>query len=320
MDTIHFKLNIKHFDYNDVLNVLQYKLNSNGSFKQAKGLQSKSIYAQHRNWKFTLTDYNLIGKGSITKFYYGHNVKNICFEDLQLALLQLQTVLEVDLTNAEITRVDIGFNLIMSKPVFNYLPLLVCPKGFKDFNVTNETREFRGKGQGLIFYDKIKEAGKRKIPKGYRPLNLLRYELKCEKALLKEIASGHLTFGELYNENLYESFVNTWFNRFLLLSTVSSSITSKINYSSVTSWKCSLASMAIQTLGGVDFVNQLIMTNCVNPKVKHDVKEALKKMNITSDPGAPFFEELRQKIAVEYCRQLPDRFSYIDYEDTEELA
>lgn len=130
--------------------------------------------------------------GSLPKLYYGNNLAQLDWEATQDALQMLSDNLHIDIFEANLTRIDFGFNFLLKRNVQCYLNLLCSRTRFRRLSYQDETVGFSSKAKTIIFYDKLEEIKKRdkstfeNIPELYKGLNVLR----CEVKLLKNIRTN----------------------------------------------------------------------------------------------------------------------------------
>ena len=153
-------------------------------------------------------------EGSLPKSQYGHNIKNLKLKEVQRVIEELSEDLGVPMYDAEVENVEVANNFIMENPPVMYTDKLRSDRWFVT-NKWNDTLYMDKIGcVRLKFYDKIKEAKEKdELPmnRGDLPENLLRYEVTFKKKELKRIFKRPLTAEELWDKNVFMTFVVEWF-------------------------------------------------------------------------------------------------------------
>jgi len=215
IDTIKGYLNLNQYRYQDFEDLL---------IKGSKTIKENcyTISFNLSNIKVTIKfDQNnrpltLFFNGSLPKFYFGNNLihlnKNTTLEAIQM----LSDNLNVDMSKAILTRVDVGVNLEVDYSVHQYISCLVAfPRlemmRFKD-SVTFFTKSDY---KSLIFYDKLKEI-KAKDKETYNSLpdyldkNILRYELQLKKSLKRRLGLDKVLLKDLYCDTVQNKLLSLW--------------------------------------------------------------------------------------------------------------
>ncbi len=160
-----------------------------------------------------VSDRKLKLSGSVCKWYWGDNVRTLQRHDMENAVKMLSERLQVPLWNADITRLDIGDNLFVKKPVKAYLShlgeyprysRLMQPSGLY---YTSNTQDVV-----LSFYDKraeVRNAGG-KVDELFKGYNILRYELRYKRHLQRHLKEERVTAALLYEERFYMKLLDLW--------------------------------------------------------------------------------------------------------------
>ncbi|MGV8880059.1 MAG: hypothetical protein ACOH2A_13630 [Sphingobacteriaceae bacterium] len=300
IDTLKIKLNNSHYDRVKLKSFLEENFEVINSGKYEKGSRSNYLTVRADNWTFTLTDKNLNGHGSLTKFQYGNNLTNMPIGDLYIALDKLKSLFNISIDDAIIYRIDVGLNLKVQEKVSNYFDLLVCPNTFKECIYPGETRSFyKNKTEvGLIFYDKIKEMfNENRIPDELKDIMMLRFELRLNKRGLSKIGLISLKFRDLYKVDVLRSLVKEWHERYISIPKLSFIKASHISTNTLNSFKDSIVMEYINNLGGKSNLISLINMRYSTPKTMHDIRKYLNKLfNNTQPLNIDLVSELDQKI------------------------
>ena len=110
------------------------------------------------NLKVVVSDEKLKITGSLCKWYLGNNYKTLTRRDTQQAIEKLSDTLNLPMSDASVTRIDIADNIILRNPIdvyFNHLGLLRYFKRLEEpsgcvvpffSEAKNRANEYNGKG------------------------------------------------------------------------------------------------------------------------------------------------------------------------------
>ena len=174
-----------------------------------------SIIGRLRNLSIRLNSYAMVIEGSMTKYWYGNNWRQLSFGEMQQAFSDLSEELQLSLEKAVITRIDLGINLTMEHHVSLYLGNLdYCPR--YDMQPLNNGIYFNQKQKQLLFYGKEAEQKSKgnPIPSLYRGKNILRYEMRWKKGLAKQHNVSQMNIETLCQERFFVSLVNKMKNEY----------------------------------------------------------------------------------------------------------
>ena len=155
-------------------------------------------------------------KGSLAVYSQGANLPDLPFPQVAPALASIELDLGLPLgalLDARVTRLDIGANLPVSRPVEEYTAALRPPPRHTEVRV-RDTAYFKTETRELALYDKIAEAIRRgtPIPEAFRDTHGLRYELRLRR-VSREL--GRLvTAGMLAEPAFQEELRAEWLRRF----------------------------------------------------------------------------------------------------------
>lgn len=152
--------------------------------------------------------------GSINKWANGGtNLFNMSLGETKDSLDELSEVCQTNLRDIHVSALEFGYNFEMKHDIGRYLRLLGdMPRRVRK-SVNDETLYYTRKGRErdtLTFYNKVKEAARKKMPmpQGYEGLNLLRAELRLTNGI-----SALLREPEVSGETLTEErFINKLIN------------------------------------------------------------------------------------------------------------
>jgi len=196
-DTVHLEL--KQSDCKD--NLLNAVINNANVISEGNHLRyGYSVEAMYRNMKIYVNDHSLKMRNSLAKSYFGNNVQILSLAEIKAAITPLSDTLHLPIETANITRLDVGFNVEMKyspKTYFDYLKPFPTSRTYerckKRYGITYE----QGK-KVLSFYDKSRKYGREQVPKLLRVPNLLRYEMQWQKDV-HQAFDRTVTATDLYN-------------------------------------------------------------------------------------------------------------------------
>lgn len=156
-------------------------------------------------------------EGSLPKCLYNHNLKTLNLEEVRRLILDLSRDLGVPMYKAIVESLEFAHNFEMKEPPYLYFRDLRGIKGYSNNNwketIYIENSNFRCK-----FYDKIKEAKKkRELPKYGKenlPKNLLRYELTVNNKGIKKLFGRDICVEELWDKYVFWKLVAEWFGHY----------------------------------------------------------------------------------------------------------
>lgn len=163
-------------------------------------------------YKVTVFPHGISLKGSLSKLMFGSNIHSLTQKDAGLAIEKLSDLSHLNITQAKVTRLDVAANLTTSQLPSCYFNTLGHKAYLERLETSSSTLEYRSKQKGLIFYDKIAQMQAKKIilPEEFEGLNLLRYELRYTKKLLKQLNILEVNGGLLADKNFYHSLAQCW--------------------------------------------------------------------------------------------------------------
>jgi len=216
IDTIKGYINLNQYSYQDFEDLL---------IKGSKTIKENcyTISFNLSNIKVTIKfDHNnrpltLFFNGSLPKFYFGNNLihlnKNTTLEAIQM----LSDNLNIDMSKAILTRVDVGVNLEVDYSVHQYISCLVAFPRLEMMRFKDSVTFYTNSGyKSLIFYDKLKEI-KAKDKETYNSLpnynldkNILRYELQLKKSLKRRLGLDKVLLKDLYCDTVQDKLLILW--------------------------------------------------------------------------------------------------------------
>ena len=160
-------------------------------------------------------DYYLKGKGSLSKFYQGHNIHCIDLEEMKLVIEEMSDLLHLPIQKAKPTRIDISNSLCLEKTANTYFNLFSNkPRYYKSEEPNGVYYKTGAKKKVYSFYNKTKEAG-------LKGINLLRAELRIKDiAQTLKIQPNKLTFKRI-GANEMNHLINLWLKHYYSINKIS---------------------------------------------------------------------------------------------------
>ena len=126
--------------------------------------------------------------GSLSKYYFGDNLRNGTREDTMEAILGLSEDLGLDLMRANVVGLELGVNIETENPVKEYLQNLkeMTRRKRKEVGSTLYYQNAdKNRADVMVFYDKLKQMRDigSPIPAEYQGKNVLRCEMRFKGRL-----------------------------------------------------------------------------------------------------------------------------------------
>lgn len=154
--------------------------------------------------------------GSLSKLLYPNNIYPLNRHTTSQAIEKLSDTLHLDMSHAKVTGLEFGYCFAMKYPINMYLHRLgEMPKLSKGY-FNDHSLYYQTKGnppaKAFVFYDKKAEAKEKKmeIPIGLRDTNLLKYEMRLNGKLPKQLKVSEVTASTLSEKDFYKLLVKRW--------------------------------------------------------------------------------------------------------------
>ncbi len=168
------------------------------------------------NLKVNVTEKRVkIIENSLCKWYLGENFQTLSRGDTKRAIEKMSDLIHLPMQKADVTRIDLAQNFIvkLETPVYyNHLGLLQYYSRLEQ----NRGLYYNNNNRKLIFYDKVAEYKHKNlpVPEMYQNRNVLRYEMRFTRQLLKQFNTAHLRAEKLYDEQFYINIINRWYDEY----------------------------------------------------------------------------------------------------------
>ncbi|MDX2062540.1 MAG: phage/plasmid replication protein [Bacteroidia bacterium] len=159
--------------------------------------------------------------GSLHKWVHGTNATEAGRKEVRLALEGLSDTVGLDMGQAQVTRLDIAYNLPVTQPPDSYFDGFGTPSRMTR-NQTGTTLYLGNRLRVLVLYDKAKELAAKgvELPPVYSLGPMLRAELRYMGRVARQLKIPELRASHLHHEGHYTHLVGRWKKAFLSLPTV----------------------------------------------------------------------------------------------------
>lgn len=166
--------------------------------------------------------------GSLARFFYPSNIWPLSHHTTKDAIEKLSDSLHLEMSEANVSKLEFGTNFIMAKPVRVYLEKLgdMPKKARVQGNV--DTLYYQGiaktirarQRKVLAFYDKLQDAKSKglEIPPGFGNANLLKYELRLNGGLAKQIGVEEVKASTLSDKAFFKKLLKMWSDEYFTIS------------------------------------------------------------------------------------------------------
>ncbi|OQY74446.1 MAG: hypothetical protein B6D44_04290 [Ignavibacteriales bacterium UTCHB2] len=239
-------------------------------------------------------------KGSLAKYYFGNNFQTLSIDQTKEAIEKISDSLHIDVSGANVFRIDFATNLIVSEPPQNYYSL------FADASRLNKSQQgttqyFSNKQRAIVFYDKCNEAKAHNIykPDEFKNKNVLRYEHR-----LKRIKQNQIALLDLYSKKTFNWLIDEWLNQYYSIRRVprfriKKEVKEMINLKAfeLQGWK-----LFIQHIGGIESFYSMLddeeRRGTISKQNKHYYKKKFDKLFDSPEifEPNPLIKELDEKV------------------------
>lgn len=249
-------------------------------------------------------------QGSLPKYMYGDNVCQLTRKEVREVIEKLSDRLHLPLCDAEVTSIEVGANICLSKPISAYVRLLGDMPRMRRVLMA-ESLYYRGNGKiypkQYYFYDKVVEVKVKggTMPKGLEAANMLRYEMRLQGRLAKQLAIQELKVSTLQDRAVYQELISRWLNGYLSINKLSDMKDENLKRTmSVKGAKEIFLAQLIAKSGGSSVIDEFVERLKTESglagkrdaicKVKSKLYEIASKSNVKADKG--LIEELTRGV------------------------
>ena len=248
-------------------------------------------------------------QGSLPKLLYGNNVCQLTRKDIGVAIEKLSDRLHLPLGDADITSIEVGANICLSKQHTAYTRLLGDMPRMQRVSMA-DSLYYQGSGKvhprQYYFYDKVAEVKKSggTMPQGLEAANMMRYEMRLKGRLTKQLSIPEFKAATLQDRAVYRGLVDRWLDGYQSITKlVGDKDDSMMNISSVKDAKELFFAQLIAKAGGSSAIDEYLsklkeQSNIKDrreiSKIKLGLQKLASKTSLTSDNGD--IEELTAKV------------------------
>jgi hypothetical protein len=214
-----------------------------------------------RNMRVTQKRNGILVKGSIPRYFYGHNIDTLVRDDVKPAFEMLSDALHVHVEGGIVKRVDVAATFQMTHEPAAYLPILENLPRTKRVSHADETVSFINRGKSIVVYDKCRQLfssgssslnldrESMKTLFGLLPRNLLRYE--CQFKNVGLMFPDGLRASQLADDRVYAAFVTRWKEEYFSIAKSANTGNHPVAINTAKDVLLSLASAGLQEMGGL---------------------------------------------------------------------
>ena len=184
-----------------------------------------SVYGSVSNIMVSQTFGGYYIQGSLPKYLYGNNVCQLTRKDIGTAIESLSDTLHLPIQDADVTGIEVGANICLSKVPSAYIGLLGDMPRMKRV-MLGDSLYYRGSGKVFprqyYFYDKKQEVKEKGgvMPHRLETSNMLRYEMRLYRRLAKQLGIQELKATTLQDRAVYRELVNRWLDGYLSINKI----------------------------------------------------------------------------------------------------
>ena len=184
-----------------------------------------SVYGSVSNIMVSQTFGGYYIQGSLPKYLYGNNVCQLTRKDIGTAIENLSDTLHLPIQDADVTGIEVGANICLSKVPSAYIGLLGDMPRMKRV-MLGDSLYYRGSGKVFprqyYFYDKKQEVKEKGgvMPVRLETANMLRYEMRLYRRLAKQLGIQELKASTLQDRAVYRELVNRWLDGYLSINKI----------------------------------------------------------------------------------------------------
>ena len=267
------------------------------SAKQETDLQTGEVktFGNLEGMKVSIFIGGLSIVGSLPKYLFGSNIYPLDRHSTTDALNKLEDALHISIGKAMVTGFEFGTSFLMRHKVSDYLTKLGEMPRLSRYHFEPSTLYYKGTGKqqpkAFTFYDKIAEATAKgmECPENLKSANLLRYEMRLNNRLSKQLGVSEVTASTLQDRSFYRLMVKRYQDSYFSISKqnqIKTDVMSEIKTVSdaFNVFVARLISQTDQTLIG-DFLEELKDASVFNDRnnysrLKKKIQEVATKANI----------------------------------------
>lgn len=223
-----------------------------------------------------------INGGSFCKWCIGDNYRTMTRRDIQSGIEKLSDTFHLPMEYADVTRLDVGQNLIMEYPVLTYLNHLGAMKYYTRLEEPNGLY-YDGNGIRLCFYDKNRERKDKRqscdIPPMYEGRHVLRYEIRFTSRIARHFNREFVTASDLYAQDFYVKIVKCWVDGYKSIQKVNEIVPNFDSIKTKTDFNRFGGALLVERFGGqlrmLDFLSDAQKRGKLTARQAHDLRKSV---------------------------------------------
>jgi len=229
--------------------------------------------------------------GSLSKYLYPNTIYPLDRHTTKEAIENISDDLNIDFTKADVTGLEFGTVLLLSNSVHRYLARLGdMPYPMHRYQFGKDTLYYvTGSKQqpppkAFAFYDKVAEAKKKNLtlPNGLEGKNILKYELRLNRRLPKQLNIPTVKAFTLYDRSFYRALLQQWQRNYFAISKKKQFKTNNMN-EVLTAIRDKAQGENITVSDISNFIIGALMANPTNQELVTGIIDGLKDANIFAD-------------------------------------
>ncbi|MCI4671980.1 MAG: hypothetical protein MRZ79_27805 [Bacteroidia bacterium] len=163
-----------------------------------------------KNLGFKVDSRGIIIFGSIPKFLFNQNFTVPTPEDIRRFFHKIEEILDCDVSDFNIYRLDISANIIVNSPPQQYFEYLGDCRYYKRF-IQDGSLYYQNTQRQFVLYDKIRARRRHeKLPEKFRDAHVLRLEYRIIKRVAKRLKKKSFTVKDLLTEDTFQKLRDLW--------------------------------------------------------------------------------------------------------------
>jgi hypothetical protein len=229
IDTVHLRMSRERTSEREIERLLSKLKGQNNTFNEFGDYVRSS--GNMENMRVLIGPTQMKIQGSLGKYLLGNNLEEMTSTQTRLAIEKLQDETRMNLTQAQLTRIDVGANIQTKFNPKLYYPYLGQSryyqrnvfKGTLYYDTETEVRQ-------IAIYDKVREAKKSAMKQGLvLPPHLLanpvmRIEVRFKKRLQKRFNRSEIQLQTLANPGFYQDLHERFKNEYETIQKVNNMI------------------------------------------------------------------------------------------------
>jgi hypothetical protein len=216
------------------------------------------ITGNYRNLRVKVNYNGFSISGSLPKYFFGNNLEVLTKQTTYAAIESLSDIFGVAVDAGRVYILEIGFNFIMEEAVSEYLRCFgetthYAKKPYKT------GLQFVNSLRALSFYDKQAEMKKNKarVPDGFESMNILRYELKLNKRVAKQLGKNEVLASDLYDDSFIIRALGKYQSEYFKIKRLGIIRIDDVSISTIPQLHKFLGVVGVQTIGESDLLTRI---------------------------------------------------------------